>query len=127
MLRTLWMIIIVLALLVVFPAQSSGSSGSPFSDDVIKMSQLIDQSAYLEVLEQGPALLEKLREKTPEGSVDEAKVLDFMVNACYRSRQLMNPKAVVWGEKAVQLKEELLGPESPELANSLTDTQKAQK
>lgn len=116
MLRTLPTLFLLLSL---FGSSLVCSAETQFSDDVLQMSQLIDQSDYLKVLEQGPLLLEKLRKTQPDGSLDEAKVLDFMVNACYRSRQVMNPEALVWGKKAVQLKEELLGPDSPELANSL--------
>ncbi len=90
-----------------------------YSPEVARMSSLIDASKYTEVLEQGPPLLERLRRTNPEGSVDEAKVLDFLVNASYRSRQVMNPEAVEWAQRAIALKERLLGPGSPELANSL--------
>lgn len=53
------------------------------------------------------------------GSYDEAKILDFMVNAYYRSRRVMDPEAISMGEKSIQIKETLLGSHSPELANSL--------
>ncbi len=90
-----------------------------FVTEIQQLSDLVDNSAYEDAYAKGDSLLPLVRAEFPDGSCDEAKILDFMVHACYRGRRVMEPAAIAMGQKAVQMKEALLGGDSPELANSL--------
>ena len=90
-----------------------------FAAQIQNLGELMDGGSYPEVLEKGGALLPLVRAESPAGSFDEAKILDFMVHAFYRSRRVMEPQAVVMGERAIGLKEAIFGPDDPETANSL--------
>ena len=90
-----------------------------FASEIQGLGSLVDDGFYPEVLEKGQALLSGVRAEFPQGSFDEAKILDFMVHASYRSRRVMDPQAIIMGEQAIQIKETVFGPDDPETANSL--------
>ncbi len=116
MLRLISTVLLCIGLLTTTTARSQDAiPPEPFA----QLESLLAASDYEGILEQGRVLVDEFRTLAPEGSVEEAKALDFLVQAAYRSRQVMNPEAVVWAERAVQIKETLLGADHPELANSL--------
>ncbi len=90
-----------------------------FAGEIHTLSELIDASSYHQVIEKGEALLPRVRAEFPQGSFDEAKILDFLVYAFYRSGRVMEPEAVAMGERALAMKEAVLGADAPETANSL--------
>ena len=92
---------------------------APNSGRFTRLETMLEESDYQGILDQGPALLEDCLSRHPEGSLEEARILDFLVQAAYRSREVMNPEAVARSRRAVALKESLLGKDHPELANSL--------
>lgn len=113
-----------LCLLILLAAVSPGMAAelplSPqFSAEIRSLGELLDQSGYAEVLERSGPLLARVRAEFPAGSFDEAKILDFMVHAFYRSSRVMEPEALALADQAVAMKETVLGPDHPELANSL--------
>jgi CHAT domain-containing protein/tetratricopeptide (TPR) repeat protein len=90
-----------------------------FTLDFGPLETLLEESDYEGLLSNGKAILEDCRTRWPEGSLDEAKTLDFLIQAAYRSRQVMNPEALAWADRAIEIKNDLLGANHPELANSL--------
>ena len=90
-----------------------------FAGEIQQIGRMVGDSAYGQVFSEGPALLSRVRTEFPDGSFDETKILDFLVNAYYRSGRVMDPEAIALGQRALLLKETLIGPESPELAISL--------
>ncbi len=116
---------ILLLLFFIFPvlvaASTPGESilSDNFASEITALTDLMDAGAYLEVLEKGEVLLPRVRAEFPHGSFDEAKILDSMVYASYRSRRVMDPQAITMGEQAIQIKEVVVGPDDPETAASL--------
>ena len=99
--------------------EAGAALSDQFSAEILQLSSLVDGSAYDEAYEKGQALLPRVRAEFSGSSYDEAKILDFMVYACYRGRRVMEPEVITMGEKAIRIKEVLLGSHSPELATSL--------
>ena len=89
-----------------------------YAPEIQEIADLITAGLYDQVFAKGEPLLERLIIEFPQGSFDEAKVRDFLVNAYYRSRRVMEPEAVTMGERAISLTEEIQGPDHPEVANS---------
>jgi CHAT domain-containing protein/tetratricopeptide (TPR) repeat protein len=100
-------------------AHAAADLSDRFGQEILMLGEMLDSSAYAEVLDRGQELLPMVRADFPDGSFDEAKILDFMVHACYRSRRVMDPEALEMAQRAVALKESLLGADHPELAISL--------
>ena len=119
----LWKLILIalcwLAMGATAKAAPEAKLSAKFSPQIMQLADLLDQSAYEEVYTSGAALLPDVRAEFDGPSYDEAKILDFMVHSCYRSRRVMDPEALVMADNAVRIKEDLLGHQHPELATSL--------
>ncbi len=90
-----------------------------FIPEIQEISDLIAAGDYDQVFALGEPLLIRIHTEFPQGSYDEAKIRDFLVNAYYRSRRVMEPEAIVMGEEAIRMTKAILGPDHPEVANSL--------
>ena len=93
---------------------------SPAVNDTLgQLQTFLDSSRYEEVMDRGLVVIEDLRRDDPDGSLDEAEVIDLVVNACYRSNRIMEDEYVELGLRAVRLKEQAAPDAGPALANSL--------
>ncbi len=122
MCRFFFLLPFLLILSTIFPVLAKSDDtilSDIFAPEIHELSNLTDNGSYLEAYDKGEALLPRVRTEFPQGSIDEAKTLDFMVYASYRSHRVMDPQVIELGERAVSLKEKIFGPESPETANSL--------
>lgn len=98
---------------------TSTSEHTEFAVEFRELEELLANSQYDEVIERGQQLVDKYRVTYREGSVAEAEFLDLMVNACYRSDHVMEDRALAMAQRALQLKEALLGTDSAEFSTSL--------
>ena len=89
------------------------------NDTLGQLQALLDSSRYEEVMDRGLVVIENHRRDDPEGSLEEAEVIDLVVNACYRSNRIMEDEYVELGLRAVRLKEKAAPDAGPALANSL--------
>jgi CHAT domain-containing protein/tetratricopeptide (TPR) repeat protein len=86
---------------------------------ISELSDLLDASKYPEVISLGIERANQVRLERPAGSLDEARLLDMVISAAYRSRQVMDESILDKAKRALQLKEMTAGPESAEYAASL--------
>lgn len=89
-----------------------------FSEEILQLGELLNNSQYQQVFDLGEPLLARVQTAIPAGSYDEAKILGFLVHAHYRSRRVMEPVALERGNRGIQMMEQKLGPDHPELAVS---------
>jgi len=94
--------------------------GSPSTDtDLARLTDLVNQSRYEEVLDQGQVWLDSLSSTDPGDLLLEARILDLMVNAGYRGERVMEEGFLDMASRAVALNEANAGPESLPTATSL--------
>jgi CHAT domain-containing protein len=109
--------------LLFFSVLTASAADVAFSDrftaEIQDIADLINAGDFNQVFAKGESLLVRIQKDFPQGSFDEAKVRDFLVNAFYRSSRVMEPEAIVMGEEAIRLTEVFLGPRHPEVANSM--------
>lgn len=103
-------VLVALTLLLSVPAAVAVQPPTP--PHLARLDSLLAGSAYEEVLVQGQAL-------EPADKLDEAYILDRLVEAAYRSRHVMEDPYPEMGRRAVALKEEVLPPDDPAIGNSL--------
>ena len=109
----------LLTIAILVTAASCIHAADVVESETDRLAVLLADSRYEEVLAQGSNLVADMRSVDPTGSVAEAEILDLMVNACYRSKHVMDEDAPAMASRAVGLKERLLGPDSVDLATSL--------
>lgn len=86
-----------------------------------ELSALLEGSQYPEVITRGKELVHQVRRARPEGSLAEARLLDMVVSAAYRSRHVMDEDILEDAKRAVALKEAAVGPESNGFSTSLVN------
>ena len=109
----------LLAIAILGAAASVIHAADAVESDAARLEALLAVSRYEDVLTQGADLVAEMRSVDATGSVAEAEILDLMVNACYRSKHVMDEDALAMAGRAVEIKERLLGPDSVDLATSL--------
>ena len=113
----------VLALLLAAPcaastAAPSEASSSPSTPETIQ--DLIDSSRYAEAESGARALLSREERLHGPNSLEAADALDLLGDAMRRAGKGGDPEVRAALERAVRIKEALLGPENPATARSLT-------
>jgi len=91
----------------------------PAPDYLTDLKDLILNSRYEQVLTRGQALLDSLSHLDPADPDHEALVLDLMVNAGYRTDQVMDEKFLTMAHRAIALNERNTGPTSAATATSV--------
>ncbi len=91
----------------------------PTTDAIANLKALLIDSKYEQVFTCGTALLDSLSHLDPAEPAQEALILDLMVNAGYRTDQVMDEKFITMAERAIALNEKSTGPNSAATAISL--------
>jgi CHAT domain-containing protein/tetratricopeptide (TPR) repeat protein len=84
-----------------------------------ELANLIKSSQYEDVLTQGTALLDSLTQSASHDPLQEARLIDLMVNACYRGERVMEDRFLELARRAVALNEANAGPTDLATATSL--------
>lgn len=107
------------ALVVIVLWTSVATAAEGFEQRLDQLASLIDSSRYDSVLDQGAALLDSLTQDATGDPLQEALLLDLLVNAGYRGEHVMEERFLVLARRAVALSESHAGPTDVATATSL--------
>ncbi|MFQ5701949.1 MAG: tetratricopeptide repeat protein, partial [Acidobacteriota bacterium] len=100
--------------LVAVVAVSAQAASNP---DLERISTLARKHQYKEAISEATALLERMRREATAGSLPAARLRDLLVDATWRAG-LATARTAELSEQAIAIKEKLLGPGDPAVAES---------
>lgn len=103
-----------LALAAAVSAQRTGASAT-----VEEVRRLLDGGRYADAERDARAALAAMEQAGTAASANAADVLDVLVAALWRGGKASDPGAEAFAERAIEIKESLLGADAPALATSL--------
>src|SRR5687767_4667806 len=111
-------VVLAAVLTCVLPA-SAQDSKPPASNTADELRQLLARGQYADAERRARDELTALMQSGAARSLRAAEVLDVLVVAMWRGGKASNDEAVAFAERAISLKEQLLGNADPRLATSL--------
>ena len=103
------------------PAQGKPGGEDPFQRTLNEGQKLIDEGKYAEAESLERKLLSQIETKYGPLTVETARVLDVLVAALLRGGKAGEVEAKALAERAVRIKEKILGQDDPELAKSVNN------
>jgi CHAT domain-containing protein len=96
------------------------SAQPPASDRAVdEVRRLLDAGRYADAERDARAALAAMEQAGSAGSASAADMLDLLVAALWRGGKAQDPQAVAFAERAVAIKQDLLGADAPGLAPTL--------
>jgi len=100
------------------PGSSEAILDSELAPELVGLKELLKASQYEEVVSKGSALLDSLANTQPQNPLRDAQILDLMVNAGYRSAEVMDERFLDLANRSIALTKENAGPNSLPAATS---------